>query len=316
MTIGLGLAELRQRVAEAAGLVGAARACRPSDRNRGRRSCPSASDSVTLPPPSVGRVKSGALSPISNCHVARLPSSDVRRRSVRGRGSLRSAARTPRAPCAQSAIAPSDFQRREISGADGARKSCRSPGRAASSRSNAPPIARRSTPCTGCHSAQARAATRRRRSSSVRPRRSRASASAVSGDRTLRMFGRVAQQQVLDDELDVDQPAAHVLDVPGALGCDRAAHAPAHVGDVGSSCRGSRGRSRTSRIASSMRARQRRRRRRRRARGSAPCAPRSRPPRAGSARRPSRLIAIGPWNCRTAAAACRPRRAGLRRSAR
>ena len=42
----------------------------------------------------------------------------------------------------------------------------------------------------------------------------------------------MAQRQVLGDEVDVEQPARQVLEVPGALGRRVLGDAVAHVGDV------------------------------------------------------------------------------------
>ena len=92
--------------------------------------------------------------------------------------------------------------------------------------------------------------------------------------------GRVAELQVLRDELDVDQAAAPVLDVPS--GRRRVARAP-----CARACRrrrppassASRRRVRASRMTFGTRSRSAAAGRRSRARASAPCAPRSRPTR-------------------------------------
>ena len=144
--------------------------------------------------------------------------------------------------------------------------------------------------------------------------RSLRKASTVFWSSTSGWLGGVDELQVLGDELDVDEAAAHLLQVPDVVGALLLGDALAHVDDVGGDLR---------LVARHRRARCAPPRRRERAarpvrqwrgRASAPCAPRSRRSSSGSRRRSSAAWRPAPAG-RKGAAACRPRTACPRRSA-
>ena len=291
--------------------------CRPSDRNTARPACRAAADSVTEPLPSVGNVKSGALSPIAMLIPPFPLPVRLRPRRVPPR---------PRAGSVDQPLVP------EAHPLAGGRHIALRAGRSQSRRRSAPSVAagrrrpaspRRARRRTAAPAARANAAA----GSAPRPARARLAAAvrrplraprSPRPDRHAAARARAAASRssryCTMNSRSISPPGrlrrSHGDGAGWASAMRRRMSATSTSSRSGSRCAGQR---RPDRGGDAFA--QGRDRRRSAAPGSAPCAPRSRPLRAGTARRrrgSTRSARIR----RTAAAAYRPRRACPRRSAR